>query len=133
MRDPTRDKRMIEFVTSLPYGQFTHNGVRRRLIAEYMKDIVPAHILKEKGMGRQSADLKQRLLPFSSQIEEEWKENYKKFSGSTCIDCKKALTGLEEKGIKDMTDFEIVRHIFTNILLEYLEAKKSYNVDRRVD
>ena len=41
---------MIEFVTSLPYGQFTHNGVRRRLIAEYMKDIVPAHILKEKGM-----------------------------------------------------------------------------------
>lgn len=39
LKDPTRDKRIIEFALSVPYGQYTHDGYQRALVSDYMKDI----------------------------------------------------------------------------------------------
>lgn len=120
LRDPTRDPRMIELTMNLPEDQFTHNGYTRRLITDYMGDLVPKHVIEERRLGRQSADLKARILQRKEEILEEWKENYRKYSKTEWIDCKKALDDLESTNLEDMTDFQIVRHIYTNIFLEYV-------------
>lgn len=122
IRDPTRDKRIIEFVSAIPYDQFTHNGVRRRLIREYMADIIPEHIFTERRTGMQSADMKKRLLKTQDAIKAEMIENYRKHSGDLRIDCDRAIKDLDGKCFEDMDRFDISRHIFTNILLDYLDG-----------
>ncbi|MBQ3600665.1 MAG: hypothetical protein II992_05595 [Lachnospiraceae bacterium] len=66
VRDPTKDKRMIELCLQLPMECFVYDGVERRLVRQYMKGIVPDSILnvvKQRGM--QSAD-------YGSRIEKHW-------------------------------------------------------------
>lgn len=124
VRDPTRDKRMIEFVAGIPYDQFTHDGYQRRLISDYMKDIMPEHVLKQTGVGRQSADQKFRLLKYQKDIKKEWMEIYRHHAQNERIDVEKAMRELEAKTFDELTDFELVRHIFTLILLEYIDSVK---------
>ncbi|MBV7276197.1 asparagine synthase [Clostridiaceae bacterium UIB06] len=70
MRDPTRDKRVIEFCLSIPYDQFVRNGRERYLIYRSMKGILPDKIrLNSLLRGLQSADWIQRLQP-------EWRDIY---------------------------------------------------------
>lgn len=126
-RDPTRDRRMIEFTRAIPYNQFTKEGVFRRLISEYMEERMPKHILEEKRTGRQSADLKMRILRDENKIRKEWITILEENVNSEVIDCKKALKILQTKKISDMTDFEIVRYIYSIKLLEYM--KKYTGID----
>ena len=61
-RDPTRDKRMIELILSMPSDQFTDDGIERRLVREYMSDYVPGFIRNEVfRRGVQAADATTRL------------------------------------------------------------------------
>lgn len=63
-RDPTRDKRVIEFCLSLPSDQFVRNGQERYLIYKYMEGILPDKVrLNISTRGLQSADWIQRILP----------------------------------------------------------------------
>ncbi len=65
IRDPTMDKRMLELCMSLPYQCFAWNGIERRLVREYLKDIVPDNIrLITRHRGRQSGDAAMRLDMF---------------------------------------------------------------------
>lgn len=122
LRDPTRDKRMIEFTYGIPYNQFTNDGVFRRLITEYMDDIVPKHVINEKRTGRQSADLKARICRNKEKIKYEMIRCFECNIDSEIIDCKKALQHINNKDLESMEDFEIVRLIFTASLLEYMES-----------
>lgn len=71
-RDPTRDKRVIEFCFSLPIEQFVRNGVDRRMIRKTMEGILPDKIrLNNSKRGFQSADWVQRL-------ELDWNITYNK-------------------------------------------------------
>ena len=47
-RDPTRDKRLITLVLSLPAEQFTHAGQERRLVRQYLKGLIPEEILTDE-------------------------------------------------------------------------------------
>lgn len=47
-RDPTRDKRLIALVLSLPVEQFTHAGQERRLVRQYLKGKIPPEILEDE-------------------------------------------------------------------------------------
>lgn len=61
-RDPTKDVRMIELCMQLPDECYMKDGRERRLIREYMKGIVPEHVLNlENKRGSQSADFMYRL------------------------------------------------------------------------
>ena len=124
VRDPTKDKRMIEFTRAIPYDQFTKNAVTRRLIREYMSGIVPTHVINERRQGRQSADLKVRILDKGDKIRQEWLQCFTAHMDSEVIDCRKALEYVKSHEIQQMTDFEIVRCIFTAKLLEYLDNFK---------
>jgi asparagine synthase (glutamine-hydrolysing) len=71
-RDPTRDKRLIEFCINLPEDQWVRNGEERRFIRHAMKGYMPDKVrLNYSGRGRQDADWMQRITP------EEWTEAYK--------------------------------------------------------
>lgn len=60
--DPTLTVEMIELCISLPDECFVHNGVERRLIRDYMKDLIPPSILDvRKGVGIQAADFAYRV------------------------------------------------------------------------
>lgn len=63
-RDPTRDKRVIEFCMSIPTDQFVSNGQGRNLIRRGMKGILPDMIrINSTKRGLQSADWMERLEP----------------------------------------------------------------------
>ena len=63
VRDPTKDKRMIELCMNLPVECYVHNGVERRLVREYMRGIVPDTILNQvRRRGVQSADYVERVM-----------------------------------------------------------------------
>lgn len=72
LRDPTRDKRVIEFCLSLPDNQFVNNGQGRSLIRRSTKNILPDEIrLNYYRRGKQGADFSQRLSNFTEEIKME--------------------------------------------------------------
>lgn len=71
-RDPTKDKRIIEFCMSLPSSEYVHKGVDRYLIRSAMKGILPEEIRTNwKHRGVQSGDWVERLKPDWIHIYEE--------------------------------------------------------------
>jgi asparagine synthase (glutamine-hydrolysing) len=63
-RDPTRDKRVIEFCLSLPSDQYVRDGMERHLIRRSMEGILPDKVrLNVSKRGLQSADWIQRIIP----------------------------------------------------------------------
>jgi asparagine synthase (glutamine-hydrolysing) len=74
-RDPTSDKRIIEFCVSLPDEQFVKNGQERYLIRRAMEGILPDKIrLNYEKRGQQSADWIQRLQPKWQSVRNELQE-----------------------------------------------------------
>lgn len=64
MRDPSRDRRVVEFCMQTDESVFFRNGADRGLVRNGMRGIVPAEILGNiRTHGRQSADWLQRLEP----------------------------------------------------------------------
>jgi asparagine synthase (glutamine-hydrolysing) len=56
MRDPTADKRVFEFIHSIPIDQFVRDGWMRSLIRRAMKDRLPESTLRRHARGMQAAD-----------------------------------------------------------------------------
>jgi len=75
LRDPTMDKRVIEFCLSLPENQYVRNGRDRFLIRRAMKGILPDEVRQNVTMhGKQNADLAQRLQSCWTELAEEIKD-----------------------------------------------------------
>ena len=56
MRDPTADKRIVEYCYAIPGEQFMRNGETKWLLRRAMDGILPKALLKERSRGRQGAD-----------------------------------------------------------------------------
>lgn len=121
MRDPTRDKRMVEFVLTVPFDQFTHDGYIRRLIRDYMEDIMPPRYFVRHPFGIQSADTKYRFEQYGDRTVEEMKMIVNRCDGKGVIDVEKIKKDLEEKTMADFGQFDIIRLFYTINLLEYME------------
>lgn len=62
MVDPTQTVEMVEFCMSLPLECFVHKGLERRLVRDYLKDLLPEPVTSMyKGFGVQSADFNYRV------------------------------------------------------------------------
>lgn len=128
-RDPTKDKRIIEFCISLPMQQFLKAGEDRRLVNEYLKSELPSHILSKHTQGKQSADLMYRIQSKWNTIRNEWIQLYQKSIDNKYIDCEKALLDLQvHSDLSSMREFDFVRHAYTLISLEYLDATNNLTV-----
>lgn len=99
-RDPTRDKRVIEFCLSLPSEQYVKNGKERDLIRRSMIGVLPDKVrLNYNITGTQSADWIQRLLPMWQEIKMELENMLKKDNFKSYIDVDKV-----EKILMDIGD-----------------------------
>lgn len=71
-RDPTRDKRLIEFCFRLPGSLFVQEGQERLLVRKALAGILPDKVrLNTKERGIQSADWLQRLSPSWDEVQEK--------------------------------------------------------------
>jgi asparagine synthase (glutamine-hydrolysing) len=61
VRDPTRDRRLIEFCWRVPDAVFWANGVQRGLIRQGMSAALPAAVLYSQRKGLQAADVGYRV------------------------------------------------------------------------
>ena len=61
IRDPTFDKRVMEFCLSIPDDQHIHGGHGRMLIRRAMVDLLPQEVLWNQRRGMQAADLAWRV------------------------------------------------------------------------
>jgi len=71
VRDPTTDRRLIEFCLSVPTEQFFRNGVPRALARAALCDRVPAEVLNERRRGLQAVDWHEGMTAARAQILEE--------------------------------------------------------------
>lgn len=134
-RDPTKDKRIFEFCLGIPMEQYDKEGKMRRLITCYMKDILPEHVLNLRRRGMQSADIKYRMSKNWSRRREEWIHVYRDNIQSDIVDCKRAINNLEQNvDNKNMSIFDVSRHMYTISCLEYMnQIKRNYNHVRIVE
>jgi len=71
-RDPTGDKRIIEFCMNLLENQWVRAGEERRFIRYAMKGLMPDRVRANTSVkGKQAADIYQRILHCWEQIREE--------------------------------------------------------------
>ncbi len=97
-RDPTRDKRVIEFCMALPEDQFVRKGMERSLIRRAMKGILPDLIrMNMRERGRQSADWIQRL-------HQDWKNIREEF-----------LLAIDENSIKSLADTDALKAMISKM------------------
>lgn len=72
IRDPSRDRRVLEFCLSIPSEQFVRGGNERMLVRRAMEGILPDPIrLNQERRGVQSADWIHRLRAVRGQLAEE--------------------------------------------------------------
>ena len=69
MRDPTRDRRIVEFCWRLPDAVFWGQGQQRALIRSGMATYLPAEIRDERRKGLQSADIQGRMQAQAQELE----------------------------------------------------------------
>lgn len=140
LRDPTRDRRMIEFCLRIPENQYVYNGVSRRLVREYLKGYVPDHILNDWAhKGKQSADMIDR-------INKAWPSIYPQCIKITESKVAKKLLEIDmvkkqlhdyKDGFPQGCDFEVMKLLYSLLLIKYVEIKESgmkcNNVVRNVE
>lgn len=108
-RDPTRDKRLIEFCFRIPGNQYVYNGIERNLIRRAMKGILPDKIRLNKKHGIQAIDWIQKLESCWPDIEKKVKDIMLDNDMSRYLDLKK---------LKNIYDSVKVKH----------SRKQEYNI-----
>ncbi len=76
-RDPTRDRRLVEFCRWLPDELFWAHGLRRGLVRQAMSTALPQNVLLCKTKGQQSGDLRLRLHACAPQLLAEGEQLYR--------------------------------------------------------
>jgi asparagine synthase (glutamine-hydrolysing) len=71
VRDPTADRRLIEFSLSVPAEQFLRGGTPRALAIRAFADRLPAAVLSERRTGEQAADWYEGLATARGGLEAE--------------------------------------------------------------
>jgi len=69
VRDPTMDKRLMEFCLAIPDEQYRLNGQNRALIRRAMRGLLPDEVRLNTRRGMQAADLGRRILADLSHVQ----------------------------------------------------------------
>ena len=96
IRDPSADKRIIEYCFSVPYEQYVRKGNTRDLARRATEGILPNEIrLNHKSRGFQSADWIQRVIPSMDTVRYELSNYLKDDMFRYYVDSKKIKNTLE--------------------------------------
>ncbi len=122
LRDPTRDKRLIEFCLQLPMNQFVYRGYDRRLVKEYLKDYLPKEIIDARQKGLQSADFNHRLAKKWEKIYQECDKLLQEEIAEQLLDVaklKKELDSLHTELAKNDA-LEINKLLYSILMVKYV-------------
>ena len=125
-RDPTRDKRLIELVLSLPLEQFVKNGKERWLVREYLKDLIPGKIIQDYfHRGRQGADALYRIKNQWSQIAKELKKEFLCSQVQKYLDIEKLNQQLENMDVlfEREQESDIIKLLYSGLACLYLKEE----------
>lgn len=122
-RDPTKDKRIISFCAVLSPDQFTHNGYKRALITDYMKELFPKHILQELRKGVQSSDYLDRVKLGGKKTLDEIRECCRENMDNKFIDAARILDALKTDNVSDY-DFVTLNYAMSGCI--FMESTKNY-------
>ncbi|HEY1026198.1 MAG TPA: asparagine synthase-related protein [Pseudomonas sp.] len=92
MRDPTCDRRLVEFCLGMPDSQFLRDGQPRWLLRRLMADVLPEEILEGRGKGYQFADWYEGLSADRERLREQLQQLRQHRRAAQLLD----LTALEE-------------------------------------
>jgi asparagine synthase (glutamine-hydrolysing) len=70
-RDPTFDKRLVEFCLGAPMAEFLKGGVKRSLGKRALADRLPAAVIAQKGKGLQAIDWHEGLTAARADVARE--------------------------------------------------------------
>lgn len=125
LRDPSRDKRMLELCLGLPKEEFVKQGQGRRLINEYMKAMIPEEVLQMSRLkkGLQSADEIYRLQRDWDQIYQEIAACMSTGDAKEYLNLDKVRRDLNEvrNKIHDEDESTVVQLIYTCICVKFLQ------------
>ena len=121
-RDPTRDKKLIEFIMSLPVEELCFNGMDRRLVREDMNGFVPEEIAKDIfHRGQQGVGGDELLKQCWPQIKEELRKEYETGHAKDFLNIPYLLQQLDnEEVLQEEDTAKIVRMIYCGLCSEYL-------------
>ncbi|HEX8526354.1 asparagine synthetase B family protein, partial [Allosphingosinicella sp.] len=71
LRDPTSDRRLVEFCLSLPGEAFVQDGLPRSLALRGLADRLPPEVIAEKRKGLQAADWHEAIAASRERLREE--------------------------------------------------------------
>jgi len=126
MRDPTGDKRVVEFMLQLPNELFfSETGENKQLLKLMMKGLLPDKVLFQKKKGLQSADIIERVQPDLPDI----KSIITSFSTDICeielFDKKRMLHDLQKLQEKKLS-VALTTHLLRSIeIMEFLNRNKN--------
>lgn len=125
LRDPTKDKRLVEFCMNIPLSQYQKKDEWRRLVSVYLEDIIPKHILSASFKGIQSADFRNRMEYEWNDFISDCKDRLNKAQkGKKLIDYEKLNNDLNAWDSTDnISPFDINRLMYSMLMLEYIEEK----------
>jgi len=128
LRDPTRDKRLIEFCMRLPEEQFVHNGIERRLVREYLSAYLPEEIIgncSQRGM--QSADTRERIAKNWSSIKNECEALLQEEIAGKLLDVPKVKQNLQidQEKLIEMDSFVLLKLLYSLLLVKYVKKEES--------
>lgn len=126
-RDPTRDRRLIELTLSIPIDIFVNADTDRRLVREYMKNIIPPEIVSDQFHRGSQGDagfdnirvnwrkIKDELIPkYNLNTEKKylWKQELCKW-----------IEQIDESA--ESNNFKLMKAIYLGYLCEYLNNIES--------
>ena len=121
-RDPTRDRRLIELVLSLPVEELCWDGIDRRLVRQDMQDLIPREVARDiYHRGQQGAGGDDRLLECWPQIKEELRKEFKTGHAEDFLNLPYLLEQLDDPSlISEKNSAALVRLVYCGLCSEYI-------------
>lgn len=119
-RDPTADKRVLEYLLTIPNEMFfSKDGKNKQILKKMMNGKLPDNVLYTNKKGLQSADIGLRVLNEKDRISQEINKLYKSDYVNTIIDMPKLKNDwIEHINAKDNTyNTTQIHHILRSFMV----------------
>jgi asparagine synthase (glutamine-hydrolysing) len=119
LRDPTSDRRLVEFSLSVPMCQFVREGQERALARRAFADRLPATVLNESRRGYQAVDWHEGLTAHRGEVAAEIERTAANETAATALDitrlrnsvCRWPAGGWETEEVADEYRVALLRGI----------------------
>jgi asparagine synthase (glutamine-hydrolysing) len=127
-RDPTSDRRVVEFCLGLPPAQYLRRGRGRQLVRRSMRGLLPEAVLERDTRGAQAADCAEWLPSLRPAIVRELEELQRSGTAQRCIDLPRLRRLVdqwpERLGTEHMAEYDhlLLRGIMMGRFLTWFES-----------